>query len=55
MIPPTAMSGVVKTMTRTGPILAAIAESPMVRSASSTMVAVKTPPISAAEKPRRAR
>ena len=49
------MRGAVRTMTRAGPIRVARAESTMVSSASSTIVAVKTAPIWAADRPRFAR
>jgi hypothetical protein len=54
-IPPSAMSGAVAAMTRAGPHRAAIVDKTSVRSASSTIVAVNTRPISAAPKPRAAR
>ena len=49
------MSGAVIAISRAAPTRPASVESAIVRSASSTMVAVKTAPIAVAEKPRPAR
>src|SRR5260221_277660 len=53
--PPTVSRGAVHAMIRAGPIRAAKLDSSIVRRASSTMVAVKTNPIWAEDRPRRAR